>query len=596
MLERSFREEIVMVGGGELPEQGRRVLDSVMRSLRDDPPNDGVLYRHLTRRIGRECSEMLDEVSWEALCVGYGFHLGPVPGDRREDDVQFIGFGSNGYVPVDLTQKYPRPTLPGDLPDAIADVWRALGRDESLHPALQARMADLMWARRDRSEDVHWFEVAVDAYVRMSDRHDWHIVERCCGLRRAIAIAAETRGTDLMNLCCSAAQRMIRDSLRQGDGQFGIVYPLLASLVSLDRDVGDLLDDAICVYREDPANQNRLLDLVAKARPEEAAGVIRRKIAAFEQRASRESGFLRLSWLREGLAVADQHGDREAVARLLAEIERVDVSEGVHTETFEEEIDAADIEGFSEQFAVGGGLLAELAAWSRYCPLEEESSALASAQAKINQYLHLQLVSQVVYDENGSVRDIHPGTEEQLRHVMHQDDCMGIQFFGGLFGSEALRNIIERNADELGDFETLIQCQWINEDEAERIGSALRRWHSGDLNQNDVRLLALCVESIIRTLLKTVGIRTTQLAPRGAPGTIEPLALGGLLNAWQDLPPVRARYFRLALLDLDGLRIRNSIGHAADHSMNTETALVVLIHILCFLGLNIRLLPEQQAV
>lgn len=397
-----------------------------------------------------------------------------------------------------------------------------------------------------------------------------------------------------MDGCDSAAQRLIRESLDRDDGRFGIVFPLLAALVSHEREVSDLLDDAIDAYRADPEYHNFFLGLKAAADPDSSAKVAKTQIEAFEQQAVSASGFGKMHWLRRALDVAAQHGDSEAVARLLAAIERVDVSEGVRTETFEEEIDAAEIEAFSTQFAIGGGLGAELAAWSSHCPLEEESSALASAQAKIDQYLHLQLVSQVVYDENGSVRDIHPGTEEQLRHVMHQDDCMRIQFFGGLFGSEALRNIIERNADELGNFETLIQCQWIDEDEAERIASALRRWRCGDLNQNDVRLVALCVESIIRTLLKTVGIRTTQLAPRGAPGTIEPLALGGLLNAWQDLPPLWARYFRLALLDLDGLRIRNSVGHAADRSMNTETALVVLIHILCFLGLNIRLLPEQQ--
>ena len=583
-----------MVDGGEVPEPVRRVLDDVMQGLRADRPDRAAIYRDLTYCIGLDCRERLDAEWWEALCVGSAFDIGSNGSDPQLGDVQFVAFGGDAAVPFDLTQKYPHPTLPGDLPDVVADVWRVLGRDSSLHPALQGRMADLMWARKDRTGGLRWFEVAVDAYVRLSERDDWHVVDRCLGLRRAITIAAETRRENLLDCCEAAAQQMIRASPDEGDSEFGIVFPLLAALVSHDRDVGDLLDEAIDAYRADPEYHNDLLDLLAAAQPDASADVAKRQITAFEQRAINDSGFGQMHYLRRALDVANRHGDRNAVDRLLALIERVDVSANVRTETFEQEIDAAEVEAFAEQFAVGGGLAAEIATWAGYCPLEDESTALASAEAAIDQYVHLQLVPQVVYDENGSVRDFHPGTEEQLRHVMHQNDSLQLQMLGNLFGRESLRGIIERNADELDDFENLIQCPWINDDEADRIANALRRWHSGELNQNDVRLLTLCVESIIRSLLKTIGVRTTQLAPRGSPGSIEPLALGGLLNAWQDLPPRWARYFRLALLELDGLKIRNSVGHAADRRMNSEAAFVVLFHILCFLGFNIRLLPEDQ--
>lgn len=591
---RSLGGEVVMVEGDEVPEQVRQVLDNVMQGLRDDRPDRAPIYRELTYAIGLEYQERIDAAWWEALCIGCAFDIEAEGDDPRLGDVQFTAFGSDAAVPFELRQRYPHPTLPRDLPEEVAARWWVLGRDESLHPALQARMADLMWVRGDRSGGMRWFEAAVDAYVRLSERRDWHAVDRCMGLRRAISIAAGTRRQDLMDRCDSAAQRFIRESVDQGDGQFGLVYPLFAALVSHDRGASDLLDDAIDTYRADPEYHNHLLDLKAAANPESSADVAKTQIGAFEQQAMSDSGFGRLHWLRRALDAADHHGDSESVARLLAAIERVDVSDGARTETFEHEVDTADVEAFAEQFAVGGGLAAELAAWSGHCPLEEESSALASAQAMIDQYLHLQLVSQVVYDENGSIRDIYPGTEEQLRHVMHQNDSLQIQFFGNLFGREGLRAIIERNSDELGDFETLIQRPWIDEDEAARIASALRRWHGEELNQNDVRLLTLCIESIIRSLHKAAGVRTTQLAPRGAPGTIEPMALGGLLNAWQDLPPLWARYFRLALLELNGLKIRNSVGHAADRGMNTEGAFVVLFHIVCFLGLSIRLQTEPR--
>ena len=583
-----------MVDGDGVPEQVRHVLDDVMQGLRVDRPDRAAIYQDLTYCVGLDCRERFDAEWWEALCVGSAFDIGAGGSDPRLGAVQFVAFGGDAAVPFDLTQKYPHPTLPRDLPDAVADVWRVVGRDGSLHPALQARTADLMWARKDRRGGLRWFEVAVDAYVRLSERDDWHVVDRCLGLRRATTIAAETRREDLMDRCDSAAQRMIRASLDQGDGEFGIAFPLLAALVSHDRDVGDLLDDAIDVYRADPEYHNDLLGLKAAAQPDSAIDVARRQIEAFEQRAMSDSGFGQMHFLRRALDIADRHGDQDAVARLLAMIEGVDVSADVRTETFEQPVDAAHVEAFAEQFAVGGGLVAELAVWSGYCPLDEESSALASAQAMIDQYLHLQLVPQVVYDERGSVREIHPGTEEQLRYVMHQNDNAQLQMFGNLFGRESLRSIVERNTGELDDFESLVQRPWIDNDEADRIAGALRRWHSGELDQNDVRLLTLCVEPIIRSLLKIIGVRTTQLAPRGTSGSIEPLALGGLLSAWQGLPPQWARYFRLALLDSDALRIRNSVGHGTDRGMNSEGAFVVVFHILCFLGLNIRVQAERQ--
>ena len=507
--------------------------------------------------------------------------------------MQFCAFGNDGSAPFELTRKHPHPAMPRDLPDEIADLWRELGRDESLHPALQARMADLMWARKDRTPGIRWFEVAVDTNIRLSQRDDWHILDRCMGLRRAVTVAAETHREDLMDRCESAAQRTIRSSLAQGDGQFGIVHPLLAALVGHERDIGDLLDEAIDVYRADPENHNSLLDLMASARPDESADVAQRQIGAFEQRAMSESGFRQLHFLRRAVDVAHEHDDQEAVARLLAKIERADLSADLHSATVEEDIEAADVDAFAQQFAVGGGLVAELAAWSSCCPLEEESEARAGAQAMIDQYLHLQLVTQVVYDEHGTVREIHPGTEEQLKYVMHQNDSVQLQMFGGLWGRESLRSIIERNADELDDFESLVQRPWIDSDQASRTSAALLRWQCGKLDQNDVRLLTLCIEPIIRSLLKIIGIRTTQLAPRGKSGNIEPLALGGMLSAWQDLPPRWGRYLRLALLDTDALRIRNSIGHGTDSEMNSAEAFVVVFHILGFLGFN-TLKPIEQ--
>ena len=582
-----------MVDGDGVPERVRRVLDDVMRGLRVDRPDRASLWRDATDRIGRGCRERLDAPWWEALCGGCAFDLGHAASDRQVGGVQFVAFGGFAAVPSELRQEYPRSTLPRDFPDEIAELWSVVARDESLHPALQARMADLMWARRDRTGGLHWFEIAVDAYVHLSERDDWHIVDRCMGLRRAITIAAKTPGAGLMDRCNAAAQRMIRASLDQGKGQFGIVHPLLAALISHQCDVGGLLDDAIGVYRADPKNHHSLLDLVATVQPDQSADVARRQIEAFEQHAASQTGLGARHWLHRALEVAQQHRDEESVNRLLVNIEHLDYSEDMQSVVIENEIESAEVEAFSEQFAVGGGLANELEAWSVCCPLEEESRARADAQAQIGEFLFLQLGTQVVLGDDGTFREIAPGSQEQVELVMHQGDALQLQIFGSLFGGEALGGICERNADELDATEALFACPWIDQDDATCIAKALTRWRDGELDRDDLRSLTPCVESTVRAMLRLCRQPVTRLARQGSAQT-EPMTLGTMLNSWEGLPEPRRRYFSAVLTNPQVMRIRNLVAHGADADLDVETSFVLIFHVLCCLRFSTLEVTQRQ--
>ena len=582
-----------MVDGDGVPERVRHVLDDVMQGLRVDRPDRAALWSDIAEYIGRECRERLDAAWWESLCVGCAFDVDRAANDRRVDGVQFVAFGYFAGVPLELRQKYQRSTLPRDVPDEIAELWSAVGRDPSLHPALRARMADLMWARRDRPGGFQWFEVAVDAYVRLSERDDWHILDRCMGLRRAITIAAETPGAGLMERCSAAAQRMIQTSLDQGKGQFGIVHPLLAALISYQCDVGGLLDDAIDVYRADPKNHHSLLNLLATVRPDQSADVARRQIEAFEQHAASQSGLGARHWLHRALEVAQQHRDEESVNRLLVNIEHLDYSEDKQSVVIETEIESADVEAFSGQFAVGGGLANELAAWSLCCPLEEESRARADAQAQISEFLFLQMGTQVVLGDDGTFRETAPGSQDQVELVTHQGDALELQIFGSLFGREALRGICGRNPDELDAIEDLFACPWIDQDSARRIARALTRWLDGTLDRDDLRLLTLCVEPTVREILCLCRQPVTRLARQGSAQN-EPMTLGAMLNSWEGLPEPRRRYFSAVLTNPQVMRIRNLVGHGADADLDVETSFVLIFHVLCCLRFSTLEVTSRQ--
>ncbi|MDE0320452.1 MAG: hypothetical protein OXH86_06965 [Acidimicrobiaceae bacterium] len=574
-------------------ERVRGILDGVLGDQRADRPNRAALYRDVTRRIGRECRERLDDVSWEALCVAFGFHLDAAADDRRAGDVQYVAFGG-GSVPFELNEKYPPATTPCDLPDEVGDVWRVLGRDESLHPALQARTADLMWTRKDRTDGLRWFEVAVDAYVRLSARADWHILDRCMGLRRAITIAAETPGAGLMDRCDAAARRMIRASLTQGDGEFGIVYPLLGALVSHGREVDDLLDDAIDVYRGGPDHHHDLLGLKAAARSDLSADVARRQIEAFEQHADCQSGLGKLHWLRRALATAQRHGDTESVERLLVKIQNCDPHEDMQSASFEVEVEAEGVEAVAEQFATGTGLEHDLTLWSISCPLHDEATERTNAEERIAQFPLQHLVHQVVIGDDNAVRDIEAGSEDQIRQVMREGDGMSLQMFGSLYGRETLRRICDANADELDRVEELFVCPWIERDEARRIAQALERWRDGQLELDDVRLLTLCVEPTVREILRLVDQPVIRPSRRGRSAETEPVSLGTLLHNWQEIPETRRRYFIAALTDPDILPIRTQVGHGRDAEIHPETAFILIFHIMCCLRFSTLTVTSPQ--
>ena len=582
-------------GTGER-DQVRSVIDGVLGDLRVKRPERAARYHDVTRHIGWERREHLDAASWEALCVGYGFHLGPATDDRRAGDVQFVAFDGDGSVPFDMTQKYPHPTLPRDLPDAVADVWRVLGRDESLHPALQARMADLMWARKDHTDGLRWFEVAVDAYVRSSERDDWHILDRCMCLRRAITIAAMTPGAGLMDCCDSAAQQMIRASLAQGDGEFGIVYPLLAALVSHDRDVEDLLDDAIDVYRADPEKHHDLLDLVATLRPDECAETSRRQIEGFEQHAASQTGLGTIHWLRRALSIAQRHGDAEAVKRLLVKIQNCDPQEHMQSASVEIDIDAAEVEAIATHFATGNGLEHDLTSWSIACPLQDEATAWTYAEEQIAAFPLQHLFNHVVIGDDNTVRDIEAGSEDQIRQVMRQYDGASLQMFGSLYGRETLRRICDENDDELDRFENLFVCPWIDQDTARRIAQAMARWRDGQLGLDDVRLMTLGVEPTVRQILRLLDQPVTRPSRRGNSAETEPVSLGTLLHHWAEIPETRRRYFIAALTDPNIMPIRTQVGHGRDANIHPETSFVLIFHIMCCLRFStLKVTPRHQA-
>lgn len=585
-----------MVESEGVPEQVRRVLDDVLRDLRLDRAHRATLWRDVAVRIGQACRERLDASWWESLFVGYAFDMGSADDRRRGAGVQFGAFDGFVVVPVALRQEHPRSTVPRDVADEIAAKWAMVGRDSSLHPALQARMADLTWAREDRFGGIHWFELAVDAYVRLSERDNWHILDRCMGVRRAITIAAETHRVDLMDRCESAAALMIRASLARGDGEFGIVFPLLAALVSHERDIDQLLDDALVVYRASPEHRCGLLELVALASPDQSADVARRQVEAFEQHAACHSGLRALHWLRRALAVARHHNDDLAISRLLVKVQECDLDEDMQSFTIDHEIDKVDVDAFAAQFATGDGLASDLAAWSLHCPLQDEADALEDARSQIAAFPLQHLFGQVLLADDDTVRDVAPGSDEQVEVVMHRNDMLGLQLFGGILGREALRRICDDNDDELDHVEALFACPWIDPDAARRIARALRKWHDNELDRDDLRLLTLCVEPTVRTMMRLCRLPVTRLARTGKGAATEPMPLGAMLSGWDGLPELRRRYFTAVLTNPQTMPIRNLVGHGVDADIHPETPFILIFHIMCCLRFHtLEVTPHQAA-
>ena len=201
---------------------------------------------------------------------------------------------------------YPTPL--DRVEDEILGTWGACARDESLHPLVRSRLADLLWTRR-HDRRCRWFTVAVQSYLDLATT-DIEVGEQLGGLCRAVAISRESNHEDLMGGPLAALRQIARRSLDTAEDQYGIVAIALQTLVANEQPCSDLIEDAMAKYGATHEKAAGLCEIAIHAsRDEDEKTRLRlEQIRVFTDAAARSSGLKRLSHLEDARSIARKAG------------------------------------------------------------------------------------------------------------------------------------------------------------------------------------------------------------------------------------------------------------------------------------------------
>ena len=489
---------------------------------------------------------------------------------------------------------YPTPL--DRVEDGVLDTWGASARDESLHPLVRSRLADLLWTRRhDRRR--RWFRVAVESYVELATT-DVEVVEREGGLRRAVAICRESNHEDLMGGPLDALRQVARHSLDTGEDQYGVVGRALETLVANEQPCSDLTEDAMAQYGDSPQRAAGLCQVAIRAsRDEDEKSRLRlQQIRVFTDAAARSSGLERLSHLEDARSIARKAGLADEERKIALMEEQTDLDEVRQTSEISSEVDGEEVRSYVNAVVGDDDLSAALQRFGWSIPIgdPEESKAFLAEIAR--EHPLQSLIQLISVGPDNSVTRIPSG------HPMREDvelgryDAQVIEFFANLNGKLAIEAIEEKYGP---DPQTLIECFTcvaIPEGLADRIAVSYRHWKTRDF-VSAVSVLVLTLEGVVRRICRQAGINTTETArTRGGDipiGQVRPLApLIADLRAVFGVAPTR--YLEAALVDRWSLNLRNSLAHVLAEEM-TEGQYVVLFHIACTLRLMSEALTDASA-
>ena len=280
------------------PNHYAQTINSVCADLGGDPERR-LTIKDVERRLYGLAKDEPEDATLRALAEACAYRSHPEGHDSP--------FACGPYAPMIPPHEDGGPGYPAPLREAedeVLAVWGEFARDESLHPLMRARLADLLWARRHAPQQ-EWFTTAVKSYVDLEST-DVEILELVDGLSRAVDICKESSHLDLMVEPLEALSRLARDTLDADDGPYGAVVGALRTLAGNDHPCTDLIDDAIAKYGDVPFRVADLCDIAIRATSDEhqKRHLNRQRVSAFIEAADRSSGLLRVHHLQAARTIA----------------------------------------------------------------------------------------------------------------------------------------------------------------------------------------------------------------------------------------------------------------------------------------------------
>ena len=554
-------------------------ISSVCAELGEDPE------RRLTINTVERClyglaNDMPEDATLRALAEACAYRSRPEGHDSP--------FACGPYAPMippyeDGGPAYPAPL--NEVEDEVLAVWAEFARDESLHPLVRARLADLLWARRHAPQQ-EWFTTAVKSYVDL-EATDVGILELVDGLSRAVDICKESSHLDLRVGPLEALSRLARDTL-DTNGPYGAVVGALRTLADNDHPCTALIDDAISKYGDVLFRMADLCEIAIRATSDQdrKQGLNRQRVHAFMDAAERSSGLLRVHHLQAARVIADKAQLAEEVHQIAAMIENTDMEGQWHTFETDIPLDTDALRSEADSVVGDDDLSSALLRFAQRVPTgdpEETESVLA---VLASQSVIQALATKMVFGPENIVTRITSDDPLRLDVDRGEYNAQAIGLFAATSGRFVLDALHERYEPDTEMVADCFTSTAVPPDLARRIAVSYQHWRNSD-HISAVSVIVLAIEPIVRGICRAVGIHTTEARPRRAGET--PIgrvrSLGPLIEDLEvHIGPMFTTYLQASLVNRWSTNLRGLLCHGLEEDL-TEAQYTILFHVACVLRL-----------
>ena len=514
----------------------------------------------------------------------------------QHDDAALAG----PLVPLFVDSRIAIPRPIHDADDAWHEVW-ASGAEVADHPALLARLHDLLWLTRHGTGPHRHAQSAFTSYLAAAkapwsaakmpsdeDNASRDRVPALDHLRRARDLGREIRRADTDTQVANAALAALQVELSRvrPEERTGIVGQLFALAVECGSDMEPLsecLEKMRDLYRGDEWAVDALFNHEIRFASRFADSAEVRRLQERQVRhwltAARNAnpGLARLWRIQQAIKMAEHAGDSSLIHEARANFNPVELSDSdFHSSSMEVELPASDLNALVAEIVGEDSLpdaLCRLASQGPDSWSEEEVQRVAGEMSSVV----LDLVQINALDEAGRLVFAPSTPDERAQYKEAQARELLLRLSRTALIEPALAGIRERHwtdaagAELHGFFAAAWPDRWI----AEGLARAFLYWRH-DAGEEATVLALRRIERIIRDLCQECGGATWVQPKPKSPGHAQ--GLGAMLRQLRDhVDDPLWQYLNWTLSDPLGLNLRAKYFHALDTAMPAPMADAVTV-------------------
>ena len=552
-------------------------LSPILRELRE-VIHEGSVALDLESELRRLADAHSDAATAEdlrRLAVAFGYY------PSREGNPYWgpmIVLSNGSQYPADLD------TIEPELPELWAKI---VALDP---PALvQARLADLLWCRREGGRPYVFGHRAIDAYLVLAQDASRTVdrLDRVDDGARAMSIARELNDNGRVGGAAELLTDLARQELAEPHPAPGIVFRALEPLVpdcpdGLEDERQRFLLNAVEAYERDPFHYQSASELYASTLPaDQRTAVYAAVVDSWEAAADTSDGLTRLLHLERAIELAKLHDLSDRLDGLRVKTQRIDPADlGMQTVRSEVEIVAMDEilgllvhETWADTIAAIGSYGPPTGTRETNLEAVQQQRGAAPFQAVISR-TKLGFANSIIWRAES-------GTEDRDRLELAE-----IESFRATYTSFYVMAALDTAYKKLGAPTTqalteIFSTNHIEPSVATKFARGVTLYLSEEYELAALYLLPY-IEACIRHLNNQAGL-VVILEPRGTkPGGVK--TLGTLISQMTDvLDRDWCRYLESTLTDPLGHNLRNRALHGLMDAVSKSDA-ALLVHIVCFLS------------